>query len=150
MLTNALKTSKHMTDHLAKRNSKYLPAITEIMALEDAHNATLAARRQFLETFIARLCEDYFGEEHQALLPKFVPVELNPVKELAEGETYKKLPRPVAMNTLSKLEGAQTFYNLAVNPEHENKSYDWDIWAKPAEVAQDIQGDDSNSQLLQL
>ncbi len=122
MLTNAQKTSQYITDYLAKRNSKYLPAITEIMALEDAHNATLAARREFLQKFIATLCEDYFGNEHQTMLPKFVPVELNPVKELAEGETYKKLPRPVAGNILSKLGGTETFYQLAGSPAYENKS----------------------------
>ena len=122
MLTNAQKTSQYMTDYLAKRNTKYLPALTEIMALEDTHNATLAARREFLEKYIAKLCEDYFGDEHQALLPKFVPVELNPVKELGEGETYKKLPRPVAMNTLGKLEGDHVYFQLLLNPEHANKS----------------------------
>ncbi|MCA9178885.1 MAG: DUF1592 domain-containing protein, partial [Planctomycetales bacterium] len=122
MLTNAQKSSEYITDYLVKRKAGYLPAIKEIMALEDAHHATLAARREFLEKFIAKLCEDEFGAEHQAMLPRFVPVELNPVKELAEGETYKKLPRPVAMNTLVKLEGAETFYQLAGSPEHENKS----------------------------
>ncbi|MCR9116171.1 MAG: DUF1588 domain-containing protein [bacterium] len=122
MLTNAQKTSEYMTDYLAKRNVKYLPALTDIMALEDGHQATLAARRQFLEEFIAKLCSDYFESEHQKMLPKFAPVTLNPVKELAEGETYKKLPRPVAGNILDKLGGAETFYQLTVNPEHEGKS----------------------------
>ena len=124
MLTNAQNASQYMTDYLAKRNSKYLPAINEIMALEDQHHATLASRREFLEKFIAKLCEDYFGEEHEAMLPKFVPVQLNPVKELAEGETYKKLPRPVAGNILSKQGGADTFYQLVGSPEHEKKSDD--------------------------
>lgn len=122
MLTNAQKTSEYMTDYLAKRNVKYLPALTDIMALEDGHQATLAARRQFLEEFIAKLCSDYFESEHQKMLPKFAPVTLNPVKELAEGETYKKLPRPVAGNILDKLGGAETFYQLTVNHEHEGKS----------------------------
>ena len=33
MLTNAQKTSIYMTDYLAKRNARYLPAVTEIMAI---------------------------------------------------------------------------------------------------------------------
>jgi hypothetical protein len=27
-----------------------------------------------------------------------------------------------------------------VDPEHENATYDWDLWARPAEVARDIRG----------
>ena len=26
-----------------------------------------------------------------------------------------------------------------VDPDHENESYDWDIWARPAEVAADLE-----------
>ena len=106
MLTNAQKTSEYITDYLVPRkNGKYLPAITEIMALEDEHHATLASRREFLENFIAKLCDEIYGSENESLLPAFAPVELKPVKELAEGETYKKAPIHVAQNMLKGLEG---------------------------------------------
>ncbi len=124
MLTNAQKTSQYVTDYLVKRNKKYLPAIAEIMALEDEHHATLAARQQFLENFIAKICAEYYGDKHEALLPKFVPVELKAFKTLEEGETYKKAPFHVAQNMLKGLEGETTVYQSLLNPEHEKKSDD--------------------------
>jgi hypothetical protein len=122
MLTNAQKTSEYITDYLVKRNSKYLPAITKIMALEDEHHATLASRRQFLENFIARLCDEYYGSDHESMLPEFVPVTLKEVEALAEGETYKKAPFHVAQNMLKGLQGEDTVYQALLSPEHENKS----------------------------
>ena len=122
MLTNAQKTSEYMTDYLVKRNSKYLPAVTEIMALEDQHHTTLAARRAFLENFIVKLCGEYYGGDNESLLPKFVPVSLKEVKSLEEGETYKKAPTHVAFNMLKSLDGEDTVYQALLNPEHENIS----------------------------
>ncbi|MFT5469550.1 MAG: hypothetical protein ACI8UO_004671 [Verrucomicrobiales bacterium] len=122
MLTNAQKTSEYITGYLVKRNSKYLPAINEIMALEDRHYATLTSRREFLESFIARLCNELYGDKQNALLPTFTPVKLKAVEELAEGETYKKAPFHVAQNMLKGLEGDSTVYQFLLVPEHEQKS----------------------------
>lgn len=119
MLTNAQKTSQYMTDYLAKRNPKYLPAVTKIMSLKDQHTATLAARREFLEHFIATVCEDIFGKQHAALLPPFVPVKLKEVQTLAEGETYKKAPTHVALNMLKNLQGEDVVYQTLLNPKFE-------------------------------
>lgn len=124
MLTNAQNTSEYMTNYLVKRNPKYLPAVTQIMAMEDAHNATLATRREFLENFIDRLCVDVFGNEHHSLLPEFIPVTLNELESLEEGETYKKAPTHVALKMLTSLEGDDTVYQALLNPEHENKTDD--------------------------
>jgi len=122
MLTNAQKTAEHITDYLVKRNKKYLPAINEIMALEDEHHATLASRRQFLKTFIARLSDELYGNKNESLLPIFIPVELKAVKALAEGEKYKKAPFHVAQNMLKGLEGDSTVYQSLLDPQHEKKS----------------------------
>jgi hypothetical protein len=122
MLTNAQKTSEYMTGYLVKRNPKYLPAINQIMALEDAQHATLASRRQFLEDFIARLCEEVYGSDNESLLPRFVPVMLKDVKSLEAGETYKKAPFQVALNMLKNLRGEDTVYQALLNPEYENLS----------------------------
>jgi hypothetical protein len=124
MLTNAQNTSEYVTDYLVKRNKNYLPAISEIMALEDKHHATLAARRQFLEDFIAKLCGGYYGSKHESLLPKFIPVELKAVRELEEGETYKKAPFHVAQNMLKGLEGEHTVYQSLLDPAQEDISND--------------------------
>lgn len=122
MLTNAQNSSVYMTEYLAKRNPKYLPAVTEIMSLEDTHNATLTARREFLENFIAKLCDDYFGSENESWLPVFVPVELNKVESLEEGETYKKAPTHVALKMLASLDGEDAVYQALLNPDHEQKT----------------------------
>ena len=124
MLTNAQKTSEYITGYMVKRNSKYLPAINQIMALEDGQHATLAARRQFLENFIAQVCRDIYGSKHDSLLPSFTPVKLKEVKALAEGEKYKKAPIHVAQNMLKGLGADQTVYQFLLNPEHESKSDD--------------------------
>jgi hypothetical protein len=121
MLTNAQKAAELMTDYLVPRHKKsrqqYLPAIVEIMALEDQHVATLETRRAFLETNVARVCQDLYGKKNDSLLPKFVPVALNQAKELEEGETYKKAPIHVAQNTLKNLGGEDALYQVLLNPE---------------------------------
>ena len=124
MLTNAQKVSEYITDvHVPKRGGKYLPAIAEIMAMEELHLATLASRREFLEDYIARTCEEVHGASHEALLPEFVPVKLNPLKELEEGEKYKRAPH-VAMGMLDKLEGSETVFRYLYESEHARKSDD--------------------------
>ncbi len=121
MLTNAQKAAELMTDYLVPRHKKsrqpYQPAIVEIMAMEDQHIATLQSRRAFLEINIAQVCEDLYGKKNDSLLPKFVPVVLNEAKELEEGETYKKAPIHVALNTLKKLGGEDALYQTLLNPE---------------------------------
>ncbi len=121
MLTTAQKAAQLMTGYLVPRHKKsrqqYLPAVVEIMALEDQHNTTLAVRREFLETNVARVCQDLYGKKNASLLPEFVPVVLNEVKALEEGETYKKAPIHVAQNTLKKLGGEDALYQMLLNPE---------------------------------
>lgn len=118
MLTNAQNVSVHMTDYLVPRGrGKYLPAVMEILAMEDAHTATIASRRAFLESHIERLCEELYGERNQAMLPTFVPVELQPLPELKEGETYKKAPMNVSTNMLEKLGASPLVYHTLTDPE---------------------------------
>ena len=51
-----------------------------------------------------------------------VAVADHQVKELEEGETYKKAPFRVAQNMLKGLEGDGTVYQFLMVPEHETKS----------------------------
>ena len=125
MLTNAQKTSEFITDNLAKRKgSKFLPGIAAIMALEDTQELTLAARRAFLDTRLAGLCEDLYGAENTALLPAFKPVELKPPEPLAPGETYKKAPIHVAQNMLKDLGAELMVYSMLLDPEKQKLSDD--------------------------
>lgn len=75
MLANAKDASDHMM-YLVGRNSSYLPAATDIMALEQANGKTLTEREAFLNSFIDLLLQDTFGDRHEKLLPAFVPADV--------------------------------------------------------------------------
>ena len=65
MLTNSQEVAEHMTEYLVPRHKgsrtdKYLPAVVEILAMEDEHNATLAKREEFLSKHIEKVCDEIF------------------------------------------------------------------------------------------
>ncbi len=125
MLTNAQKTAEYITGELVHRkNGNYLPAINEIMALDDRHHATLAVRRTFLESFVADVCQEIYGEKNASWLPEFKPVELNPLEKPAKGETYKKAPIHVAQGMLKNLDAESTVYQFLIDSRHNKKSDD--------------------------
>lgn len=124
MLTNAQKASEHITGYLVKRGKSPLPAINEIMALEDRHHATLEARRTFLESFIERLCAEIYGDDNGALLPPFIPVQLKEAEKLKDGEVYKKAPFHVALNMLKDLGAEHALFQALMSPEHAGKTDD--------------------------
>lgn len=125
MLTNAQAVSEYMTDVLVpKGRGKYLPAVMEIVSMENAHAATIAARRAFLESNIEQLCEEIYTERHEAMLPAFVPVTLQPLPELKKGETYKKAPIHVSTGMLEKLGGAPLVYHTLTDSKFSNVSDD--------------------------
>jgi hypothetical protein len=118
MLTNAQKVSESITNvQVPKRKGKYLPAVMEIIAMEEAHAATIASRRTFLQNHIERLCDEIYGERNEAMLPTFVPVVLQPLPELNEGEKYKKAPIHVSMNMLENLGAAPLVYHTLTDPK---------------------------------
>lgn len=75
MLANAKDVSDHMM-YLSGRSSSYLPAATDIMALEAGHEKTLESRGVFLDLHIERVLKDIYQDKHSAMLPKFVPSAL--------------------------------------------------------------------------
>ncbi|MFT5904555.1 MAG: hypothetical protein ACI9E1_000139 [Cryomorphaceae bacterium] len=147
MLTNAQNTSKYITNELVpQKKGKYLPAINQIMALDDQHHAILASRREFLETFIARYCDEIYSSKNESLLPTFKPVALKEVKKLAKGEKYKKAPIHVALGMMSKLKGAGVIHQFLLDPQDEQKS-DTElremcelVWFYFGDYERDIQG----------
>ncbi len=125
MLTNAQKVSEYITDiHVPKRKGQYLPAVMEIIAMEEAHAATIASRRAFMESHIERICAELYGERNASMLPTFVPVLLPPMPELKEGEKYKKAPMNVSMNMLEKLDAAPLVYHTLADPKFAKSSDD--------------------------
>lgn len=89
MLTNGKEAANSMMS-LAGRDQRYVPAINAILAMQDQHNATLASRENFLNTHIERVLKDIYQDQHKALLPKFVRVEV-PEPIPADG-SVKKAP----------------------------------------------------------
>ncbi len=124
MLTNAQKTAEFITEDLVKRNIKFLPAINEIMSLDDRLQDTLAERQEFLEENIADICEEIYGGKNAALLPAFKKVQLKAPETLAKGETYKKAPFHVAQNMLSQLKGEATVSDLLQDDRYSKLSDD--------------------------
>lgn len=125
MLTNAQGVSAYMTDVLVpKSKGKYLPAVMEIIAMEESHAATIASRHAFLASHIERLCEETYGDRNEAMLPTFVPVVLQPLPELKEGEKYKKAPMNVSTNMLENLGAAPLVYHTLTDPKFAKMSDD--------------------------
>ena len=135
MLTNAQDTSEYITDVLVpKSKGKYLPAVMEIIAMEEAHAATIASRRAFLESHIERICGEIYGDLNKAMLPTFVPVVLQPMPELKEGEKFKKAGINVSTGMLEKLGAAPLVYHTLTDPklakmsDDEFRSYCERVW----------------------
>jgi hypothetical protein len=102
MITNAKNAATHMM-YMAKRDRRYLPGVDGIMAKENGHNATLAAREAFLNKFIGKICSDIYKGGNTTLLPKFVRVETNGTASTT-GKKTKKAPFHAAQPGNSELE----------------------------------------------
>lgn len=128
MLTNAQKVSQYFTETLVpkyrKAKNPFLPAVVEILEMEEAHLALLASRREFLDHHIERVCAEIHGDEHEELLPTFVPVVLKPLPTLQDGEKYKRAPMNVSTNMLKKLEADRLVYHTLSDPDFAHLSDD--------------------------
>ena len=89
MLTNAKEAADYMM-YLGGRNRSYLPAVNEMMALEDQHKATLASRAKFLELHIEQVLDNIYKDKHQSFLPNFVRVDVP--KPIPTDGSIKKAP----------------------------------------------------------
>lgn len=127
MLTNSQEVSEYITETLVprfmnSRSDKYLPAIVEILAMEESHRETLKTREEFLNLHIERVCEEIYAQDNQSLLPEFVPVVLKPLPKLKPGEKCKRAPMNVSTNMLKKLEAAQLVYHTLADPKYADQS----------------------------
>jgi hypothetical protein len=90
MLTNAKEAAAEMIE-LAKQDPGYIPALAAIMAQENRHNATLASRETFLKNHTDRIFREIYGDKNEALLPQFVPVEIEEQAKVdANGKPVKR------------------------------------------------------------
>ena len=88
MVGNAKRVAGHMSS--ASIMKAHYPATYALMKVELEQRETLRSRENFLKTysFMARLLEDIYGEEHEELLPKVVRQEIpypGPPKHQANG-----------------------------------------------------------------
>ncbi len=150
MLSNAQKTSVYITETLVKDNRKknYLPVVRQILSIEDQHETTLISRKQFLEKYIARVCENLYGDKNTELLPKFVPTKLKEKKKFSADDTKKDKPLPIAVaqNQLTKSGGWDVFQQAVLDPANADKT-DQEIadlcervWFYHGDFELDIQG----------
>ena len=150
MLSNAQKISIYITETMVKdhRKKHYLPVTREVLAMEDEHEKTLASRQEFLDDFIAAVCEQIYGQKNAALLPKFVPVELKVGQGLDSDQTGKSklLPPQVAFGYLEKAGGMADFTDVVSDPANANKTPEQiadiceRIWFNRGDYKRDIQG----------
>ncbi|MGB0767820.1 MAG: DUF1588 domain-containing protein [Phycisphaeraceae bacterium] len=150
MLGNSHKTAIYITENKIKsgRQRDYLPATTEVLAPEDRHEKTLVGRREFLEEHIATVCEQLYGDDNQQWLPAFVPVVLKEEKAYSAEDLKKnkRLPVPVAQNTLKKSGGWAVLEQLVLDPANADKPDDAIIemcertWFYKGDYELDIQG----------
>jgi mono/diheme cytochrome c family protein len=150
MLSNAQKTSTFITEEKIKsgRHRHYLPVTTQVLAQEDQHEKTLVARQEFLDDFIATVCEEIYGQKNAALLPKFVPVQLKEGQGLDSDQTGKSklLPPQVAFGYLEKAGGIADFTDVVSDPANANKTPEQiadiceRIWFNRGDYKRDIQG----------
>ncbi|MEE2642212.1 MAG: DUF1588 domain-containing protein [Planctomycetota bacterium] len=75
MITNSKEAATAMI-HLARRDRRYLPAVSSIMHQQWEHEKTLDAREVFLNRFIERLLKETEPAKHLSLLPRFQAVAI--------------------------------------------------------------------------
>ncbi|MEM7476889.1 MAG: c-type cytochrome domain-containing protein, partial [Planctomycetota bacterium] len=76
MVGNAKRIAGHMSSEQTMK--VHYPAMYALMKPEIDHRETLRSREQFLSTFtfLQRLLQELYGDEHDELLPKFVRMEI--------------------------------------------------------------------------
>ncbi|MFT5906055.1 MAG: hypothetical protein ACI9E1_001660 [Cryomorphaceae bacterium] len=74
MLTNSQNAAIQITDHIANRDKRYIPAYNTLMEQEYKHDNILASRKRLLDVFSSKIIADIYGDKNQSLLPKFKSV----------------------------------------------------------------------------
>ena len=118
MLTNAKEVADHIM-YLSGRDRRYVPAIYEIMDLEWTHARTLTDRQKFLNRFIEPILLTIYNEEHEEMLPKFVPVEVR----AADSSGIKKSPFHAAQPGASEL--VVLYHSMEKHSPHAENDAEW-------------------------
>ncbi len=113
MITNAKEASTYMV-YLTTRDKRYAPAIAAIMAQQWEHERILASRESFLNTFIDRVLQDLYKDNHSDLLPTFVRVDVP--KSIPTDAQGKKAPFHAANPGSQEL--ALIFRSMRRHQEH--------------------------------
>ena len=97
MISNAKKIAAYMSSEPVMK--AHYPSMRRILEMELAHRELLASRRQFLNTYIENVAQDIYKEDNEALLPKFVRIEVDEMKVPLDAKGNPK-PRESNMDLL--------------------------------------------------
>lgn len=82
MISNVKKISKYMTSETVMK--KYYPVMYKMMKTELEHNRILQRRQTFLESYIKNVTQALYKDKNDALLPKFVSLNVADVPEVLD------------------------------------------------------------------
>jgi hypothetical protein len=93
MISNAKKIAAYMSSEQAMK--AHYPAMHRIMKMGLAHREILASRERFLNDYIENVAQEIYKERNEALLPRFVRIE---VGEVPVSLDSKGNPKPKQTN----------------------------------------------------
>ena len=139
MVGNAKRIARHMSSE-ATMKAEY-PTMYALMKTELNHRATLRSREQFLRTFsfMERLLQDIYGDQHEALLPKLVRQVIpypGPPKHSTNGiqkrhDNLDFLGRFDQEDIRAILQGIATYKRTAYEVHEITSEYELDRHGKP-------------------
>lgn len=142
MVGNAKRVAGHMTSEATMKT--HYPAMYALMKSELDHRETMRSREQFLRTFsfMERLLEEIYGDEHETLLPELVRTEVpypGPPKHSTNGiqkrhENLEFLERFDREDIRAILQGIATHKQTAFKVDINTDDYQLDhkgnpVWA---------------------
>jgi hypothetical protein len=116
MISNAKELSAFMVAR-TKRTKTFAPSIDAIMAPEWAHEKILKDRESYLTASIEQLLLEIYRDKNDALLPVFVPLKREPLKDAVGkgGKVLKKANFDTAAHSMSREEVAEIYSAMKKN-----------------------------------
>ena len=137
MVGNAKRVAGHMSSEATMK--AHYPAMHALMKSELDHRDTLRSRERFLRTysFLERLLNDIYGEEHEKLLPKVVRKEIpypGPPKRAGRkrADNLDLLRKHNQQDIRAILQGVATYKRTAFKVDEIREKSELDRRGKPA------------------
>lgn len=135
MVGNAKRVAGHMSSEAIMK--AHYPATYALMRIELDHRESMRSRERFLRTysFLERLLNDIYGEEHEKLLPKVVRKEIpypGPPKRKKRHDNLDFLGRFNQEDIRAILQGVATYKRTAFKVDEITEKSELDRSGKPA------------------